>query len=122
VFVCVFIYVFILFVMSTKLFQDLYVTSLQHRSMILKDQLENGLYVLKRTGAFLKKVCSLKKNAAIEVNKMTEHEKEKKDRVLKDRYGEKKKQKKTNIFIIYFNLIKFAFIYIIFLYINMGNE
>jgi len=73
--------------MSLKDFQDLYVGSILHRTGIIKDQLEAGLYLLKRVGFYLRKVATAKRACATELSKCSDHETEKLDRLQKDRMG-----------------------------------
>ena len=68
-----------------KNFQDLYVSSLAHRTSLIKEQLESGLYLLKRCGAYLRKVGTTRKINALEIIKFSDHEVEKKERATKDK-------------------------------------
>lgn len=52
-------------------------SNLCHRTGVLKDQLESGLYLLKRVGFYLRKVATAKKNCSVELNKFSDHELEK---------------------------------------------
>lgn len=65
--------------------QDLYVSNLCHKTSAIKDQLESGLYLLKRVGFYLRKVATSKRTCSVELNKYSDHELEKKDRIGKDR-------------------------------------
>ncbi len=65
--------------------QDLYVTHLSHKTSVIREQLENGMYMMKRVSFFLKKIATSKKICALELNKFSDHELEKKERLSKDR-------------------------------------
>lgn len=70
---------------TLKNFQDLYVGNLAHKTGVVKDQLESGLYLLKRVGFYLRKIAHAKKTCAVEMSKFSEHELEKKERLVRDR-------------------------------------
>lgn len=48
-----------------------------HKTGLIKDQLESGLYHLKRVGFYLRKIAQSKKTCATELGKFSEHELEK---------------------------------------------
>jgi hypothetical protein len=54
------------------------VSHLAHKTGLIKEQLENGMYMLKRVSFFLKKIATTKKTCATELGKASEHELEKK--------------------------------------------
>lgn len=66
-------------------FQDLFASSLRHQLPALVEQVDTGLYALKRYAYYLQKMCLMKKPALTEMLKATEHEADKKTRVEKDR-------------------------------------
>ena len=53
-------------------------SNLAHRTGVIKDQLDAGMYMLKRVGFFLRKIATSKKNCSVELNKFSDHELEKK--------------------------------------------
>jgi len=61
------------------------VTNLAHKTSVVKDQLEAGMYMLKRVSFFLRKIATSKKTCAAELTKHSEHELEKKERLVKDK-------------------------------------
>jgi hypothetical protein len=66
-------------------FQDLYASRLRHQTAALVEQVDTGLYALKRYAYYLQKMCQMRKPVVAEMIKATEHEAEKKTRVEKDR-------------------------------------
>lgn len=60
-------------------------SNLIHRTSSAKDQLDAGLYLLKRVGFYLRKIATSKKVCSADLNKFSEHETEKKDRLNKDK-------------------------------------
>ena len=64
--------------LSSPCLQDLYVGNLSHRTALIKDQLEAGMYMIKRVAFFLRKVATAKKTCSVELNKFSDHELEKK--------------------------------------------
>lgn len=59
--------------------------NLCHKTGVIKDQLESGMYLLKRVGFYLRKIATSKKNCSVELNKFSDHELEKKERISRDR-------------------------------------
>lgn len=64
--------------------QDLYVVHLLHRTPLLKEQLVDGLYLLKRVGFYLRKIGASRKACYVELAKDAEHEREKSERIGRD--------------------------------------
>jgi len=67
--------------------QDLYADVFRNHVNLLFEQVDAGLYSLKRYGYYLQKMCSHRKPALIDLLKDTEHESSKKDRAEMDRAG-----------------------------------
>jgi len=70
--------------MLLKMFENNFAPNISHKMELIREQSENGLYTIKRAGAYLKKICAMIRALAAEAIKTTGHELEKKDRLERD--------------------------------------
>lgn len=63
----------------------MFVPNLRHQTTLIQEQVDSGLYSLKRYAFYLQKLAKTMKPALTEMIKDTEHEAEKKQRAEKDR-------------------------------------
>ena len=52
-------------------------TNLSHKTNVIKDQLEAGMYLLKRVAFYIRKIATAKKSCSVELSKFSDHELEK---------------------------------------------
>jgi hypothetical protein len=75
-----------LFVLCFVLFGLQYAPNLSHRTQDVIDQVEAGLYLVKRVGLYLKKICASQRQFSSEIIKASNHEADKKSRLNHDQY------------------------------------